>query len=392
MKNRKRHAKELLVLIPAVLLGGCFKGAGNDPAATPEPVPTPAAAETESPERPDSWTAYVSCTYEMRFKNDSEAEYNMTGLIEVDEINETAHLSQTFYADGIESSLLSGWYDAGKLYITYNGVDYYDEMSLKDVKDLMLVPMSAAEIREKDILKAVPAGEDGVTYILTDDASKSWFTGHYDFYDIGASPGLKMNKGQIRQKTEGVYLTEEEAEFEAQAQIGGMDAVVTYHSSMLVRNINETEVVINDQVREMLAAYPHYSEIDTSQIAEGDTERPGETVIETLQNRLVSRLGYTVQDDGTYLTEYNEGESYRFDFANSLFTYSNRTSTYVYSWKGDTGGFGTSCNYDFASKQGGSGCTQEVIEMIEKVRLFFEMELYYCSLSAEDLAGTPGGY
>ena len=105
----------------------------------------------------------------------------------------------------------------------------------------------------------------------------------------------------------------------------------------------------------------------------------------------MSRLGYTVQDDGTYLTEYNEGESYRFDFENSLFTYRNRTSSYVYSWKGNTGGFGSSCNYDFDTKQGGSGCTEEVIDMIEKVRLFFEMELYYCSLSAEDLNGTSGG-
>ena len=367
------------------MLGGCF----SVPEEKPAPVPSPTAEVQESSEinLPDSWTAYVSCTYDMLFSNGGEAEYNMTGLIEVDETEEKAHLSQTFLADGIETSELSGWYDDGKLYITFNGVNYYDEMSLEEVKELMLVPMRAARIRSQDISETVtdPQDENSRTYVLDEDGARYWFTDHYDFYDVSESSYLKMNRGEIRQVTDGTYLLEEDAEFEAEARISDMDAVVTYRSELMFKNINDTEVVINDQVKEMLASYPHYSDIDTDQIAEGDTEKPGETVVETLQNRLVSRLGYSRQDDGTYLTEYNEGESYRFDFANSLFIYTNRTSTYVYSWKGDTGGFGSSCNYDFPSKQGGSGCTEEVIDMIEKVKLFFEMELYYCSLSSDEL-------
>ena len=56
-----------------------------------------------------------------------------------------------------------------------------------------------------------------------------------------------------------------------------------------------------------------------------------DTAEATFRKRLVNRLGYQLQEDGTYLAEFNETESYRVDFEHSLFTYSNRTSHYVYN-------------------------------------------------------------
>ena len=56
-----------------------------------------------------------------------------------------------------------------------------------------------------------------------------------------------------------------------------------------------------------------------------------------------------------------------------------------------TGGFGSTCNYDFASDTGSSTCTEETIGMIRNVRDFLKMELYYCGLSIDDLTSYTGG-
>ena len=109
------------------------------------------------------------------------------------------------------------------------------------------------------------------------------------------------------------------------------------------------------------------------------------TVTDTFRKRLINRLSYKEESVDQYTTTFNENESYTVDFAHDQFLYKNRSSTYVYNWKGDTGGFGAVCNYDFQTDTATDGCDASVRQMIQNVKQFFMMELYYCGLSLEDL-------
>ena len=82
---------------------------------------------------------------------------------------------------------------------------------------------------------------------------------------------------------------------------------------------------------------------------------------------------------------------HQIDFHNHLFTYRNRTSTYVYNWSSDSGGFGSACVYDFRREAGSDSCQESVVEMIRNVKIYFELELYYCGLSLEDLTAEAEG-
>ena len=132
----------------------------------------------------------------------------------------------------------------------------------------------------------------------------------------------------------------------------------------------------------MTAGYVPYEELDP-----GPADSEGDTPEEILQHRLVSRLGYAEESPGVYRTEFNTNEVYVIDFNTKQFIYSNRTSRYVYNWNGDTGGFGTSCNYDYVTRTGSSECKDSVIKTLEDVKTYFEMELYYCEMSLSDLKG-----
>ncbi len=401
--------KRKISLLLALCLAGCAS-----PAEDPQNTADTAAAETPSAETDeitseynkvsgslkdaDSWTAEVRCTYDMSHENTSVSHYYMDGIIAVQDLKQDpkAHLRQNYSSDGMDSSL-SGWFYGDRLYITYNNVDYYDDMRIKDVEELMLVPLEPADVPEKDIesISREMEGNDTVYRMkLTDKAAEKWFTDHYDFYGVKDAEGFEVKQGFIIQTFSAAGdIISEAAEFISAVKIQGMDVDVLYDSSCVYSSVGSTNIGLTDQVIAVTGEYLHYSEIDVDEISDYDTEADaaGADPIETLKKRLVYRLGYTKQADGTYLAEYNDGESYRFDFNNSLFIYLNHTSSYVYSWRGDTGGFGSTCNYDFASDTGSSTCTEETIEMIRDVRDFLKMELYYCGLSMDDLTAYTGG-
>ena len=62
------------------------------------------------------------------------------------------------------------------------------------------------------------------------------------------------------------------------------------------------------------------------------------------------------------------------------------SSVYTYNWKGDNGGFGSSCSYDFTTDSSTSTCDSDVLAKIKEVKTYLQMELYYCGLSLEDLS------
>ena len=66
------------------------------------------------------------------------------------------------------------------------------------------------------------------------------------------------------------------------------------------------------------------------------------------------------------------------------FTYSNRSITYVYSWKGDNGSQGH-VSMIFINNSQTSACEDSTVDFIKKTKMFLQMELYYCGLSLEKL-------
>lgn len=402
--------KRLISLLLALCLAGCASS-DHDPQNTAESESASGKPAYETNEftneynnvsgnlkDADSWTAEVQCTYDMSHQNTSISHYYMDGIIAAQDLKQDpkAHLRQNYSSEGMDSSL-SGWFYGDRLYITYNQVDYYDDMKFTDVEDLMLVPLEPADIPEKDIdsiSREMDGGRTSYRILLTDKGAEKWFTEHYDFYGVKDADGFDMKEGTITQVfDETGNIVSETAEFSSSVKIQEMDVDVLYNSSCVYSSVGSTNIGLTEQVKAVTGEYVHYSEINVDEISDYDAEADSaeSDVIETLKKRLVYRLGYTEQEDGTYLAEYNDGESYRFDFNNSLFIYLNHTSSYVYSWRGDTGGFGTTCNYDFASDTGGSTCTEETIEMIRKVRDFLKMELYYCGLTMDDLTTYTGG-
>ena len=395
-----RRNRLLAAVTAAMLAGGCA-GASSPAVQTPEPAPVP--QETAGAEQTDTtsyhalmaknqpaenYTAGVKRSYDMHFEDGSITTYDLDGVIEDD--GEQIHLTQHINSDGLRAEA-EGWYDDGRLYMIYNGVSYYEDMDRDAVKDVMLAELEPYEVKDSETESAVSeTGGNGTVWTMTlsPESAEKLFNERYDIYGLRSYDNYAVTAGTITQKfgPDGI-LTGEDTQFECSVTSNGIRVEVTATTSLGFLNLNETEVSLSEEQREAFASYVNYADIDTDAISEADitSDDPGATPEETFRKRLVNRLGYQLQTDGTYLAEFNETESYRVDFEHSLFTYSNRTSHYVYNWKGDQGGFGDACSVDFRNGTHTEACEESALEQIENVRKYFAMELYYCGLSLDDL-------
>ncbi len=385
----------------------CLCGCGSSTEKTEEPVPTasPAAeaasssadlssydAAFDSLQTSDSWTAGVSLNYRMEYSNGSLGVYQMDGVIEMQDENADAkaHVAQNIYADGL-SSEIEGYYTEGRLYNTYNTVDYYEDMTADDVKMTMLVPLSPVRIRASQVESQTSektAEGTAFTFILNESGAKALLLNRYDIYGLNEYEDLKVTSGKIVQTFDRKgYLASETSEFVSSMTMNGIDITIETRSTCGFVKYGETEVVITDAMAENFGTYVYYQDIDTDAISDADitSDLAEDTAAATLKKRLIGRLGYQEISDGIYQTEFNDGESYTIDFNSNTFTYAKYTSRYVYNWKGDVGGFGSTCSYDFRNDTYTDGCDSSVVEMMNTVKSFFVMELYYCGLSLEDL-------
>ena len=57
---------------------------------------------------------------------------------------------------------------------------------------------------------------------------------------------------------------------------------------------------------------------------------------------------------------------------------------YTYNWKGDIATMG-SCTVNYQEDKQSSSCEESTVDMMKTVKQYFEMELYYCGLSLDDL-------
>jgi len=333
----------------------------------------------------ESFSAGLKRSYDMNYDSGSISTYDMDGVYEQN--HELIHLNQHMNADGLQSET-EGWYEDGRLYMTYNGVRYYEDMGADQVREVLLVPLGLHVLSE-DVTEQIEIStvSQGTCYTVTlrPEKARPVFERIYDIYGLAQYPDYTIEKAVITQTVNGTVPISEKTEFICRLVDQGIEVNVTSRSE--AEYISGCTLSLDDRLKQSFKEYVNYTDIDTSAISEADvtSDLPEATATETLKKRLQNRLNYTVQEDGTYFTEFNENESYRFDFANHIFTYSNRTSRYIYNWEGEIGGFGSTCTLDFVSGVKTDGCDESVEQMIRNVRSFMAMELYYCGVSMDDL-------
>lgn len=382
------------------MLCGCSTGkasAASTAAASNQPLNTDAYTSYQSSltnqKKPDSYAAAVNNTYKMAYSDDTSEIFTMDGTLEATGVTSgsvTAHSTQHISSKGTESDL-DGWYYGGRLYNTYNNVTYYEDMTFNDLKTSLLVPMDPFQIQQ-DAIASIQASQDdsqNQVYVikLNQDTADSLFSSRYDSYGLAKYDNYQVSDNTITDTFDANgYFIKEQADFTISVTYNGETISVAYSSYVSYLNPDQTTVAVADDVKTANASYVNFQDIDTSKITtESALDDAAESTTEaTFKKRLVGRLYYKDNGDGTYTDTFNDSETYTIDFNNKTFKYTNHTIAYSYSWKGDTGSMG-SCTLIFSSGSTSSDCQDTTVSTIKDVKTYLQMELYYCGLSLEDL-------
>ena len=378
-----------ILCITTVLLVGCGKHTSQQQSSVEQTVQTDDSTLREytttlkNRKIESSWTVSVQSKYTMTYSDKTLDTYLMDGVLETD--GDSAHYEQHINADGMLSEL-NGDYYGGRLYNTYNSVNYYEDMDFSNLKKTMLVPLDPYVFEAGDI-SSITKDKNEYTIQLQAARAREIFLSRYDSYGLKNFDSFDITSNEIHVTfDEDQHYVKETAVFDTTITTNGQSVDVKYESEINYLKFGETTVSISDQAKQAESAYVYYKDIDTNSIqtVTTDDDSPEDTITATFKKRLVSRLNYTKESEDVYSNKFNENESYRIDFANKTFTYSNRSITYVYSWKGDNGSLGA-CQYDFINNSQTSTCEESTVEFIKKTKLFLQMELYYCGLSLEKL-------
>ena len=392
--------KRISIVLLISLLVGCSNSApieSASPTSTPTSVPT-ASIDTSGLETYrsykevmndfDSFTSGVQLSYDMHYEDNTYQTYLMDGVLEAQDVKTSvvAHSKQNINSNGIQSTL-EGIYYNNRLYNNYNSVTFYEDMSFEDLKQSFLMPFDFIPLEDSTI-ESYTNLDRSYTFVLKDEDAKKLFLDTYDFAGLKQYKDITMTKNQIIQDfDEEGHCIKQDVTFELTVIVSNSPVEIKYHSAVGYLKINDTVIEVSDEYKKYLETYVHYDDIDVDAISDADvySDTPEETVTKTFQKRLVNRLRYEVQPDGTYKSSFNENESYIVDFNLHQFSYRNRTSLYVYNWEGDIGVFGKSCVVDLKTGQRSESCEEDTAEMIETIKLYFQMELYYCGLSLDEL-------
>ena len=378
-----------ILCITTLLLVGCGKHTAQQQSSVEQTIQTDDSTLGEytttlkNRKIESSWTVSVQSKYTMIYSDKTLDTYLMDGVLETD--GDSAHYEQHINADGMLSEL-NGDYYGGRLYNTYNSVNYYEDMDFSNLKKTMLVPLDPYVFEAGDI-SSITKNKNEYTIQLQAARAREIFLSRYDSYGLKNFDSFDITSNEIHVTfDEDQHYVKETAVFDTTITTNGQSVDVKYESEINYLKFGETTVSISDQAKQAESAYVYYKDIDTNSIqtVTTDDDSPEDTITATFKKRLVSRLNYTKESEDVYSNKFNENESYRIDFANKTFTYSNRSITYVYSWKGDNGSLGA-CQYDFINNSQTSTCEESTVEFIKKTKLFLQMELYYCGLSLEKL-------
>lgn len=340
----------------------------------------------------NSFSAAVNSTYTMSYSDDTKDIFEFDGVLEkeVTDDDTKAHVTQNIESNGGTFNL-EGYYYKGKLYNTYNDVNYYEEMEYCDLEKTLLVPLHCYAYTQ-DSIESIKAQEDEdgniiYTIQLKNDSAADLFSERYDTYGLNNYDNYQVISNEIVDTfdSEGHFVSETTT-FETSVTSSDQKVGVTFTSSLNYLKIDSTKVTISDELKKKQKEYVYYEDIDTSSISSDsqydDTEE--DTTTATFKKRLVNRLGYEIDDSGAYTQSYNDNESYTINFDNYTFTYTRYSISYTYNWKGNVGTMG-SCTVNYAQDKQSSSCEDSTVEMMKTVEQYFEMELYYCGLSLSDL-------
>ena len=96
------------------------------------------------------------------------------------------HFMQHMNADGLQSEI-EGWYQENRLYMTYNTVNYYEDMEPEQVRELLLVPLGMHAVNASAIESLEKEETDKgtvFTLILNPEGARELFDSRYDIYGL----------------------------------------------------------------------------------------------------------------------------------------------------------------------------------------------------------------
>lgn len=339
-----------------------------------------------------SYSVGINSAYTMSYSDDTKDIFEFDGVLETEKTGDDtkAHLTQNIESNGGTFNI-EGYYYGGRLYNNYNDVKYYEDMDYTDVEKTMLVPLNPYAFDEK-IIDSIQAEDDSngnviYTIQLKADQASSLFSDRYDTYGLNQYDDYQVTSNKIVDTfdKDGFFISET-TEFNTSVSSNGQKVNVKYTSSVNYLKLNDTEVLISKDQKKDLKEYVYFEDIDTSSLNSDSQydDTAEKTVTDTFKKRLVNRLGYEKANDGSYQQSYNDNEAYIIDFKNYTFTYTKYSIRYTYNWKGDIATMG-SCTVNYQEDKQSSSCEESTVDMMKTVKQYFEMELYYCGLSLDDL-------
>lgn len=339
-----------------------------------------------------SYSVGINSAYTMSYSDDTKDIFEFDGVLETEKTGDDtkAHLTQNIESNGGTFNI-EGYYYGGRLYNNYNDVKYYEDMDYTDVEKTMLVPLNPYAFDEK-IIDSIQAEDDSngnviYTIQLKADQASSLFSDRYDTYGLNQYDDYQVTSNKIVDTfdKDGFFISET-TEFNTSVSSNGQKVNVKYTSSVNYLKLNDTEVLISKDQKKDLKEYVYFEDIDTSSLNSDSQydDTAEKTVTATFKKRLVNRLGYEKANDGSYQQSYNDNEAYIIDFKNYTFTYTKYSIRYTYNWKGDIATMG-SCTVNYQEDKQSSSCEESTVDMMKTVKQYFEMELYYCGLSLDDL-------
>lgn len=339
-----------------------------------------------------SYSVGINSAYTMSYSDDTKDIFEFDGVLETEKTGDDtkAHLTQNIESNGGTFNI-EGYYYGGRLYNNYNDVKYYEDMDYTDVEKTMLVPLNPYAFDEK-IIDSIQAEDDSngnviYTIQLKADQASSLFSDRYDTCGLNQYDDYQVTSNKIVDTfdKDGFFISET-TEFNTSVSSNGQKVNVKYTSLVNYLKLNNTEVLISKDQKKDLKEYVYFEDIDTSSLNSDSQydDTAEKTVTATFKKRLVNRLGYEKANDGSYQQSYNDNEAYIIDFKNYTFTYTKYSIRYTYNWKGDIATMG-SCTVNYQEDKQSSSCEGSTVDMMKTVKQYFEMELYYCGLSLDDL-------
>lgn len=332
--------------------------------------------------------AKVECHYTMLYPDETKDSFDLKGTLKQN--GQTACFTQQVNSNGAQF-VMEGYYLDGRMYNSYNDICYYEDMEYDAFLETMLVPFDPSDFKEEQIQNITgEEKDDGSTVYeitLESESAKEIFTDRYDVYGLNEYDDYTVKQAVVKLSMKNGYVIDENTEFTVSVSYQEQPIEVEYACSVSYEGINETEVNVDEETQKKLNTYVNYKDIDTG--AE-EVVDPDLSVTERFRKAVVEQLGYVERDDGTYRNEFNTNEMYQIDFENCTFTYARYSIAYVYNWKNDSASSST-CNYNFETENGSSGCDVSVIESMKAIKEDLQMELFYCGLSLDDLQAEARG-